>query len=40
MRIDFFDYGGGVCHEFNLEGQTVNKEYYWAFFRFLREAIR
>ncbi|KAJ8963246.1 hypothetical protein NQ318_018712 [Aromia moschata] len=40
MLIVFFDYRGVVHHEFVPEGQTVNKEYYLAVLRRLREAIR
>ena len=45
MLIVFFDYRGVVYHgmvyhEFVPEGQTVNKEYYLAVLRRLREAIR
>ena len=39
MLIVFFDYRGVVHHEFVPEGQTVNKEYYLAVLRRLREAI-
>ena len=40
MLIVFFDYLRVVHHEFVPEGQTVNKEYYLAVLRRLREAIR
>ena len=39
VLIVFFDYRGVVHHEFVPEGQTVNKEYYLAVLRHLREAI-
>ena len=40
MLIGFFDYRGVVHHKFVPEGQTVNKEYYLAVLRRLREALR
>lgn len=40
MLTVFFDYEGVVHHEFLPEGQSVNKEYYVAVMRRLREAIR
>lgn len=39
ILIVFFD-RGVIYHEFLPEGQTVNKEYYLAVLRRLREAIR
>ena len=38
-NIVFFDYHGVVQNEFVSDGQTVNKEYYLAVLRRLREAI-
>nr|APL98288.1 putative DD34D transposase [Bactrocera tryoni] len=40
MLIVFFDIRGLVHHEFVPEGQTVNKEFYLAVLRRLRENIR
>ena len=40
MLIVFFDDRGVIHHEFVLEGQTINKEYYLAILRRLREGIR
>ena len=39
MLIVFFDIRGMVHHEFVPEGQTVNKEYYLAVLKCLREKI-
>ena len=40
MLIVFIDIRGLVHHKFILEGQTVNKEYYLAVLKRLREKIR
>ena len=40
MLIVFFDYRLVVHHDFVPEGQTVNKKYYFAVSRRLREPIR
>jgi len=40
MLIVFFDIRGLVHHEFVPTGQTVNKEYYLAVLKRLREKIR
>ena len=40
MMTCFFYSWGTVHHEYELEGHTINKEYYFEVLRRLREAVR
>jgi len=40
MLVVFFDRQGVIHHEFIPRGQTVNKEFYIAVLKHLREAVR
>jgi len=40
MFVVFFDWQGVIHYEFILRGQTVNKEFYVAVLKRLREVVR
>ena len=40
MLVDFFEWHGVIHYEFVPRGQTVNKEFYIAVLKRLREAVR